>query len=128
KLHRDELVERRLDHRDGGVGGHVDMTEGREEAGRKLRVLAKHLDDGIVLQGRHGARALSHTRCQDVDRERIGGFGDAGVAPPAWGWRPPVIETAALHGLGRRLSRPTMPSPRSSASSEAEPDSAGYRG
>ena len=53
KLHRDELIERRLDHHDGGVRRHVDVKEQGEEMRRELRVLAEHLDDGVMRERRH---------------------------------------------------------------------------
>ncbi|WP_437278165.1 hypothetical protein WME90_44245 [Sorangium sp. So ce375] len=56
ELHRDELVERRLDHRDRRVRRHLDVEERHEQVGRELRVLAEHLDEGVVLERRHDVR------------------------------------------------------------------------
>ncbi|WP_437286252.1 hypothetical protein [Sorangium sp. So ce406] len=56
ELHRDGLVERRLDHRDRRVRRHLDVEERREQAGREFRVLAEHLDEGVVLERRHDTR------------------------------------------------------------------------
>ncbi|MFO0762649.1 MAG: hypothetical protein U0359_39785 [Byssovorax sp.] len=53
ELHGDELIERGFDDLGGGVSRHVDVEDGREEVGRELRVIAEHLDEGVVLERRH---------------------------------------------------------------------------
>jgi hypothetical protein len=54
KFHRDELIERGLDHGDRGVRGDLEVKEGREEMRHERWFLAKHLDEAVVLQRRHG--------------------------------------------------------------------------
>ncbi|WP_242515817.1 hypothetical protein [Sorangium cellulosum] len=73
ELRRDELVERRLDHRDRGVRRHLDVEERREHVGRELRALTEHLDEGIVLERRHDS-SLEHAPCR---RETTGERGES---------------------------------------------------
>ena len=59
ELHRDELVEGCLDDGDRGVTREVNVEEDREEMRRERRVLAKHVDESVVLERRHYGKLLT---------------------------------------------------------------------
>jgi hypothetical protein len=55
ELDGDELIERRLHHRHGGVRRKRHVEEELQEVWRERRVLAKQLDQTIVLERRHAS-------------------------------------------------------------------------
>ena len=53
ELHRDELIERALDHLDRRVRRHLQVEEPLEQVRGERRVVTEHLDQTIVLKRGH---------------------------------------------------------------------------